>query len=103
MTTKELEQQILSLTLAEKTEILQFLLRDFTAFWTGNAHSLQGKRQKSEHGRMLNPGIENELSIDEFELFADQLADEFAGMINSTTPTLSDYAMSRASIYEDHD
>jgi antitoxin ParD1/3/4 len=46
---------------------------------------------------------ESEQSIDdEFEIVADQLADEFAACVGANAPVLSDYAVSRASIYEDH-
>lgn len=37
-----------------------------------------------------------------FEATADQLADELAKSADSNVPKLSDYAVSRASIYEDH-
>jgi hypothetical protein len=37
-----------------------------------------------------------------FEATADQLADELAKSAGSDMPKLSDYAVSRASIYEDH-
>ncbi len=39
---------------------------------------------------------------DEFEIVADQLADEFTAYVGANAPVLSDYAVSRASIYEDH-
>jgi len=39
---------------------------------------------------------------DEFEAVADQLADEFAACVGPNVPVLSDYAVSRAGIYEDH-
>ncbi|WP_013323359.1 hypothetical protein [Gloeothece verrucosa] len=43
-----------------------------------------------------------ELSIDEFEAIADQLAEEVATYLGPNPPVLSDYALSRAGIYEDH-
>jgi len=43
-----------------------------------------------------------ELSDEEFEALADQLADEASKMIAPGTPPLSDYALSRESFYEDH-
>lgn len=46
--------------------------------------------------------IHSQLDNDEFEKVADQLADEFAACVGSNAPMLSDYAVSRASIYEDH-
>lgn len=44
----------------------------------------------------------NQMNEDEFEAVADSLADEFAASLKSNTPALSDYAVSRAGIYEDH-
>jgi hypothetical protein len=43
-----------------------------------------------------------ELSNEEFEALADQLANEVERMIAPGTPPLSDYALSRESFYEDH-
>jgi antitoxin ParD1/3/4 len=39
---------------------------------------------------------------EEFELLADQLADKLAANFESDVPQLSNYAVSRASIYEDY-
>ena len=39
---------------------------------------------------------------DEFETIADCLADEFQRYVGSTTPILSDYAVSRSGIYQEH-
>ncbi|QLE58477.1 hypothetical protein [Nostoc sp. TCL26-01] len=39
---------------------------------------------------------------EEFEVIADELADELQTYIGSNTPVLSDYAVSRAGIYEEH-
>lgn len=57
----------------------------------------------------LTPIVENllrqiteELSEDDFELLMEQLADDWASYMKPGTPVLSDYAVSRASIYEDH-
>ncbi|GEM_PF-606828 len=44
----------------------------------------------------------NQLNDDEFEATADLLADELTASCKSNTPVLSDYAVSRAGIYEDH-
>ncbi len=41
------------------------------------------------------------LNDGEFELVADQLADELALHVGPNSPVLSDYAVSRAGIYED--
>jgi antitoxin ParD1/3/4 len=43
-----------------------------------------------------------ELTDTEFEVVADQLADELTASLGSDVPSLSDYAVSRAGIYEDH-
>jgi antitoxin ParD1/3/4 len=42
------------------------------------------------------------LSDDEFESLADQLADEFMAYVDPDCPPLSDYAVSREGLYEDH-
>ncbi|HYX17416.1 MAG TPA: hypothetical protein VE944_24290 [Nostoc sp.] len=39
---------------------------------------------------------------EEFELIADKLADEFTAYFGLDLPVLSDYAVTRESIYEDH-
>jgi len=44
----------------------------------------------------------DQLSDDEFEAAANQLADELAACVGPDAPVLSDYAVSRAGIYEDH-
>ena len=41
-------------------------------------------------------------SIEEFEAIAKQLADEFEACVKPDVPLLSDYAVSRAGIYEKH-
>lgn len=43
-----------------------------------------------------------ELADTEFEAVADQLADELTASLGPHVPSLSDYAVSRAGIYEDH-
>ncbi len=70
-------------------------------------HDAEGVRQVLADA--LAPTVEallqqtpQQLSEDEFETLADQLADELAARIESQTPVLSDYAVSRAGIYEDH-
>lgn len=42
------------------------------------------------------------LSDDEFEALADQLADEFVASVGPDCPPLSDDAVSREGLYEDH-
>lgn len=44
----------------------------------------------------------SKLSYDEFEMLADQLEDEFMAFVGSNVPPLSEYAVSREGIYEDH-
>jgi antitoxin ParD1/3/4 len=44
----------------------------------------------------------SEVNDEEFEVIADKLADEFALYVESNLPVLSDYAVTRESIYEDH-
>ncbi len=43
-----------------------------------------------------------ELTDAEFTVVADQLADELTAGLGPNVPSLSDYAVSRAGIYEDH-
>jgi len=45
---------------------------------------------------------DRKLSDDEFEQLADLLADEFEKRLPANAKPLSDYAMSREGIYEDH-
>ena len=42
------------------------------------------------------------LSDDRFEALADQLADVFMDYVDLDCPPLSDYAVSRKGLYEDH-
>lgn len=48
------------------------------------------------------PVYTHEMSEEEFETLADQLAEEFTASIKPGTPPLSNYAVSRAGIYEEH-
>jgi hypothetical protein len=48
------------------------------------------------------PGNDFLQDNEEFEAIADRLADEFQMYIRATTPALSDDAVSRAGIYEEH-
>ncbi|MEH2263408.1 hypothetical protein [Nostoc sp.] len=45
---------------------------------------------------------QEQLNDEEFEVITDKLADEFALCVGSNLPMLSDYAVTRESIYEDH-
>ena len=58
---------------------------------------------------VLTPTVEallqeppTELTDAEFEAVADHLADELTASLGPNVPSLSDYAVSRAGIYEDH-
>ncbi|MBD2569260.1 hypothetical protein [Anabaena lutea] len=42
------------------------------------------------------------INQEEFETTLDELADDFAACVVANAPILSDYAVSRESIYEDH-
>jgi antitoxin ParD1/3/4 len=42
------------------------------------------------------------IDVDEFERLADELADEFAKRMPKDAKPLSDYAMSREGLYDDH-
>lgn len=46
--------------------------------------------------------VPEQLSEEDFEALADQLADELTACMEPNTPALSDYAVSRSGIYEDH-
>ena len=48
--------------------------------------------------REVPPGLND----GEFERLADQLAEELAASVTAAQPTLSDHAVSREGIYEDH-
>jgi len=45
---------------------------------------------------------DEQISDDEFEAVADLLADELAARFKSAIPALSNYAVSREGIYDDH-
>ncbi|MGA7954711.1 MAG: hypothetical protein WCA07_14455 [Gloeobacterales cyanobacterium] len=57
---------------------------------------LNAKEMETEHPSTY------QIEDSAFEATADQLADELARSAGSNVPKLSDYAVSRASIYEDH-
>lgn len=44
----------------------------------------------------------SQLSLEEFEALADELADKFMEFVGPDFQSLSDYAVSREGIYEDH-
>jgi len=95
MTVKELEYQIRTLTFAEKAQILQFLLHDFTAFWTGTAWPVKAVPKIPEPNEFT-------LQTTEFDPLAEKLMSAFSSMISQPVPLLSDHAISRAGIYEEH-
>jgi antitoxin ParD1/3/4 len=54
-------------------------------------------RVKELLGRLIEP-----INIEEFETESERLMDEFAEYLGADAPLLSDYAVSREGIYEDH-
>ncbi|MBN3871335.1 hypothetical protein [Nostoc sp. JL33] len=66
----------------------------------------QDQQHKGQEGQrtqlMAKFHTQGQLNNEEFELIADKLADEFAVYFGSNLPVLSDYAVTRESIYEDH-
>ena len=51
---------------------------------------------------LINNKTPSKLSDDEFEALADQLADEFMAYAGPNCPPLSDDAVSREGLYENH-
>ena len=47
-------------------------------------------------------GNNQRLSLEEFDTLADELADKFMEFVDPDVKPLSDYAISREGIYEDH-
>ncbi|WP_256874332.1 hypothetical protein [Nostoc sp. C057] len=66
----------------------------------------QDQQCKGQEGKrtqlMTKLQTQGQLNNEEFEVIADKLADEFALYVESNLPVLSDYAVTRESIYEDH-
>lgn len=63
----------------------------------------KGKKAEDVAAELLEMLASNrELDLDEFERLADLLADEFEKRLPADFKGLSDYAMSREGIYEDH-
>jgi antitoxin ParD1/3/4 len=66
----------------------------------------QDQQCKGKEGKgsqlMAKLQTQDQLNDKEFEIIADNLTDEFALCIGSNLPVLSDYAVTRESIYEDH-
>jgi hypothetical protein len=51
---------------------------------------------------LMRSHTSSKLSAEEFEVLADQLADEFMEYVGPECPPLSDHAVSREGLYEDH-
>jgi antitoxin ParD1/3/4 len=51
---------------------------------------------------LIRSHTSSQLSNEEFEVLADQLADEFMEYVGPDCPPLSDYAVSREGLYEGH-
>ncbi len=63
----------------------------------------KGKKAEEVAAELLEMmSSDKKLSDDEFERLADLLADEFEKRLPKDAKPLSDYAMSREGIYEDH-
>ncbi|OKH37145.1 hypothetical protein NIES2119_15125 [[Phormidium ambiguum] IAM M-71] len=55
-----------------------------------------------EQWDLLAAKVCQEITEEEFETMVDRLTDEFAKSVGENVPLLSDYAMSREGIYEEH-
>lgn len=84
---KEIVQKLHSLPEIKILEVL-----DFVEFLTWNKERLTSQQLKNDALR----------EDEEFEAIADHLANEFKMHVGATTTVLSDYAVSRAGIYEEH-
>ncbi|MEH2417128.1 ribbon-helix-helix domain-containing protein [Nostoc sp.] len=63
----------------------------------------QRKGQEGKRAQLIAKfQTQGQLNDEEFKLVADKLADEFAANVGSNLHVLSDYAVTRESIYEDH-
>jgi hypothetical protein len=102
MTVQELEAELLSLTFAERMQILQVLLRDFADSWTGVEPTLSMSESEQQSPTFVSPLASSQPSLEAFEALADQLADDFLSFAETPVPTLSEYAVSRAGLYEEH-
>lgn len=61
--------------------------------------SLAGNKEHLDSRRLENDRLQKD---EEFEAMVDHLADEFQIAVGATVPALSDHAVSRAGIYEEH-
>ena len=88
----------------------QSVLIDY-AVWEELLNLLEDLEDSEEIGRLRDAAEEfvpweqakvEPLSDDKFEALADQLADDFMDYVGPDCPPLSDYAVSREGLYEDH-
>ncbi|MEB3338515.1 MAG: hypothetical protein VKJ46_13695 [Leptolyngbyaceae bacterium] len=85
-----IEEIVQKLYFLPESKILEIL--DFVEFLAWHKEPLASRQ------------LENELlrEDEEFEAIADRLADTFQMCVGATIPALSDHAVSRAGIYEEH-
>ncbi|MEH2069531.1 MAG: type II toxin-antitoxin system ParD family antitoxin [Nostoc sp.] len=87
-----IEEQIVEGGYGSASEYLQKLILE----------DQQQKGQERKHAQLMAKlHTQSQLNDEEFEVVADKLADEFAANVGSNLPVLSDYAVTRESIYED--
>ena len=110
---KELVRAVVLQTLAElvgdpgegmelRVDFAAELQRNSTAVEAGGPSA---PAQKSAEKPGISPPTENsekQLSHEEFEALIDQFADQFMALVGPDCPPLSDYAVSREGLYEDH-
>ena len=70
--------------------------------YRGIVKEAKSKRRKIEEIALERLAKDESLSDEEFERLADELADYFEKNLPPDAKPLSDYAMSREGIYEDH-
>lgn len=70
---------------------------------TVHIHSNNGQVKEIPDGmENSSAGNNQRLSLEEFDTLADELADKFMEFVGPDVKPLSDYAISREGIYEDH-
>ena len=87
------EEQIAKGSYSSASEYLQELI------FQDQQHKGQEEKRAQLMAKLQTQG---QLNDEEFELIADKLADDYARYFGSNLPVLSDYAVTRESIYEDH-
>lgn len=70
--------------------------------YRGIVKEAEAKKRKVEEIALERLAKDESLSDEEFEKLADELADYFEKNLPPDAKPLSDYAMSREGIYEDH-